>query len=363
VIEDPEVDLFPAQPTDRASKATNRLKPKTSAVEKAPVGPSPEAGAEEPLRLGISQLRVQNALITVHSKTGRKPETMIQALSLTLNDLTLNENTAPAIQRFSAKGEVQADEIQIGKMNVQQNEGQIEIRKGEIHAKDLSFETDQGKFRAELSLNLKSSPVTYKLFLKGDPVNTNLILVGKEKDELGPTRLEFQGDGSGTKSRDLQGQGKFTIEEGKLPSTSVFETIERIVGEAVIVGAPYKPSTTSFRVRENRVYLDGFVLQTDQGSLDLSGWVSLDGPVRLKCAVRVPRKNVKIKELPGEVIDALTDDSGQVNLPFQIRGVPQNPVTELDTEVLLAQAGEGTKRILKQKVAEKIKDLLKKRNN
>lgn len=360
VIQEPEVDLFPASKESRSSTAMNRPKQKVSGAETAP---APAAAEEEQLRVGISQLRIENALITVHSTAGRKPEAVIRSLSLTLNDLTLNEQTSPTIQRFSAKGDVHADEIIIGKTHVQESEGQIEIAEGQIRAKELSFESEEGEFEAELSLNVMSSPATYKLFLKGDPVNTNLLLVGKEKDDLGPTRLEFQGEGTGTKSQDLQGQGQFTLEDGKLPSSPVFETIQRMVGEAEIVGAAYKAGTTPFRIQGNRFHLDGFVLEIDQGSMDLSGWVSLDGPLRLECKVRVPRKNVKMKEIPKEVLDALTDEAGLVILPFKIRGIPQNPITELDTGALLAQAGEGTKRILKQKLTEKLKDLLRKRND
>ena len=114
VIEDPEVHLFRTTQADRSSRLTNRAKQETSRAET----PSPESGSEEPLRLGISQLRVQNALITVHSTPERKPETVIRSLSLILNDLTLNEQSAPAIQRFSAKGEVDANEILIGKIHL-----------------------------------------------------------------------------------------------------------------------------------------------------------------------------------------------------------------------------------------------------
>jgi hypothetical protein len=106
--------------------------------------------------------------------------------------------------------------------------------------------------------------------------------------------------------------------------------------------------------------VDEFRLEIDQGSLDVSGWVSLDGPLGLQCKVRVPRKNVNIKEVPKEVLDALTDAEGRVVLPFEIRGIPENPVTQLDTAALFAQAGDGVKRMIKQKVTEKIKDLLKK---
>jgi hypothetical protein len=359
LIEDPEVDLFRITQHDRDSATTKRTKETRAKTDSR--SPSPKSQTEEQVRVGISQLSVKNALITIHSTPGRRAETIIRSLSMTLNDLTLNDRSVPIIQSFSAKGEVDAEEITIGKIRIEKNEGQIEIAEGEIRAKELNFETEEGKFQADVSLNVKTSPATYELRLKGDPVNTNLVVGGTERDELGPTKLEFQGTGTGSDSRGLRGEGKFTLEDGKVPSNPIFETIERVIGNTGIVGAPYKAGTTPFRIQDNRVQFEGFALHIDQGSLDLSGSVSLDGALRLKCKVRVPRPNVKIKQLPTEVVDALTNDAGFVIIPFRIRGNSQNPIAELDTGALMAQAGEGAKRILKQKLSEKLNDLLKKR--
>ena len=360
IIEDPELDLTdsqmemsPGQPEKRPGRKPSKSSMKTTSSE--------DTGRRR-LFLEISELQIDNALLTWRPQK-RKPATVIKNLDMHLVGLALNTEAGSVLHGLTGHGKFSAEEIDIGKTVVWKSQGNLQMNQGELQASEITFKTTQGNFIATLEMNLKTSPVTYKIALEGDPIQTHILLGSENEDGYGPGKLELKAEGTGTDSRDMRGNGMFSLAAGKLPSTPVLLTIEGILGRTSLVGSPYKAGATPFRVEQNRVIVERFSLETEKAFLNLSGWVSLDGPLGLRLKVRAPRENVKVKEIPNEVLDALTDSSGWVGIPFQIRGTTKDAEIQLDNSAILAQAGESAERMIKKKLSDKIKDFLKKKNN
>ena len=91
------------------------------------------------------------------------------------------------------------------------------------------------------------------------------------------------------------------------------------------MGSRYQATDAAFRIEKNQLILERFRLETPQARLDLEGIVHLDGPLALKLVLRTPRQGLVIKEVPDEVLDALTDDEGWVAIPLRITGTRDEP--------------------------------------
>ena len=60
-------------------------------------------------------------------------------------------------------------------------------------------------------------------------------------------------------------------------------------------------------------------------------------------------------------MDVLTNEKGWVMIPMTIRGTKDNPKVRPDSKALLAQAGEGTKRLATEAATDAILGLFKKK--
>jgi hypothetical protein len=107
------------------------------------------------------------------------------------------------------------------------------------------------------------------------------------------------------------------------------------------------------------VIVDRFRLDGDAVGLEASGWSSLEGPLELNVSVRTPRPEVRIANLPPEVLDALTDQEGWVRIPLKVTGTRSNPRVSPDIAALMADARHEGERSLASKAAEKLKGLLR----
>ena len=321
--------------------------------------PTPES-VEKNLLLEISNVGIENAQITFRRKKDLPPTALIKGLNVKLIDFMLATADRPLFNGLSARGEFQADEMHVGDTKIHKSEGDFDLHKGLLRVSKARFTTKQGNFTVRLEMNLKSSPLQYNMDLEGDPLDTNAILGGNGQGSYGPSKLQLKGAGIGPDSANFNADGTFALSQGTLPSSEALAAIEWMIGKTKLVGAKYKTSATPFKVYENKVRIDHFLLELEQASLQLSGLIYLDGPLSMRLDVKAPRQNVKIKEVPNEVVDSLTDDAGWVSIPFQVRGTSREPNVYLDTQALFAQAGQGAVKVIKKKLKDKLQDLLNK---
>jgi hypothetical protein len=73
--------------------------------------------------------------------------------------------------------------------------------------------------------------------------------------------------------------------------------------------------------------------------LAASGVIDMAGPLQLRIEVSLPRADVTVKEIPREVLEALTDVDGRVKLPILIAGTLDQPKVRFDHRAWAGLAG------------------------
>jgi hypothetical protein len=355
----PEVELI-----EGAAKGKKRAAPKPKRESKSPSpessetsesGESGDTGDEPPpepsegggLALEISEILIEDGSIRMRREGTDQGSTSIEGLDVRLRDLSFDPRALSPLHGISAKGSLGIRELTLDATQVREVRGQLEMDQGQFGGQGFRFSTDEGRFLADLTVDFNRIPFGYTLSLRGDPLDVNAIARSGKDGGFSPGRLEFEAEGFGTDSKGIRGKGVLRLEEGKLPATPVLAGLEKALGRGTsLVGSPYKATDAPFRIEKNQFILERFQLETPQAAIDLKGTAHLDGPLSLNLILKTPREGLVIKEVPNEVLDALTDDEGWVAIPFRITGTRDEPKVLPDAKALLA--GRGTQKLLEQ---------------
>ena len=129
----------------------------------------------------------------------------------------------------------------------------------------------------------------------------------------------------------------------------MFTGVDKALGKQVLVGAVYEATEASFTLENNVIRLSPFRFTSDVARLDLSGTVSLEGPIGLEFTVATPRDGLVIQGVGGTMLDVLADDDGWVPVPMTVGGTLEAAKVRPDSGALVAQARQGTEREVKKK--------------
>jgi hypothetical protein len=163
----------------------------------------------------------------------------------------------------------------------------------------------------------------------------------------------------GAEATGLRGRGVLRLAAGELPATPLLRAVEGLLGRTRLVGAPYEAAEAPFRVEDGRVWLDDLRLRSAQVGLDVAGWASLDGPLRLTLAVHAPRAGLAVEGLTASALDALTDTQGRVVVPLEVTGTQERPRVRPDLAALAGQTRRGAARTLLEKAGRGLGGLLR----
>jgi hypothetical protein len=309
-----------------------------------------QAGSSGVLAFGVTHIVVQDGSIRLRRRGTDENATSVTGLNLRLQDLSFDPRAVSLLHALSASGELGIDTLLLDRTEVREVEGGLTLDNGTFEGQEVSFRTDQGRFRAGLRVTFNQIPFGYALSLRGDPLDVNAI-AGSTGGGFGPGVLELDAEGYGTDSKGIKGRGILRLAGGKLPSSPALLAVEKALGRGTsLVGAPYQATEAPFHIDNNQLTLEGFRLETPQAALDLKGTVDLDGPLALSLALRTPREGLVIDEVPDQVLDALTDDEGWVTVPLQITGTQAEPRVLPDANALLAQAKQSTGKLIQEGV-------------
>ena len=75
----------------------------------------------------------------------------------------------------------------------------------------------------------------------------------------------------------------------------------------------------------------------------------------------VVREGIQIDGVGEDVLDVLADDEGWVMIPLSVTGTKDQPRVRPDSKALVAQAGQGMKRMAKEKATDAITGFLRKK--
>ena len=307
------------------------------------------------LALRVVEAKMDDGAVEVI--TPGQPPLTIAKLDFTMRDLALAGATLAGL---TAGGRASADSIRFAQTEVTKVEGEFKVRGGALTADPIRFRTKEGRFQAALRARLDRLPWTYSIDLSGDPIDLNAMAGLGADGTLGPARLRLVAEGTGSGTASLRGQGTLHMEPGRLPASPLLERVQGVLA-APLVGARYQASDTPFRLFNGRVEFDSFRFRADRFSLDMRGWLALDGPLSLTASARAPRDQVRVAGVPPGVLDTLVDPEGYVVVPLVVTGTQRNPVVRPDVGALMASASRGAGGVAVRKAGEGILGWLRRR--
>ena len=396
VLDEPRIELVSGEPTETTSASEP-----TAGEGEAGEGEN-AAGGEgggTSLALEISKIRLENGSLVQRSGTDT---TEIQGLNVALDDLTfgsvegagpgrgtvrIDEITLTAGEGDAAettsvrgfelevaelafdpadparlsgatmRGDVRVEEMVSGDTQARDTSGKMELAGGQFQLQDLRLTTPQGDLNGKVEADLGVEPMTYSLRLDGEALSTSVLLGLGEVGGLGTSKFELSASGTGSDVADVLGNGRLTFNGGTLPDHPALVQVEKILGNAALVGVGYDSFPLDFDIRNQRVNLAECELRAGPISLTLSGWVDFDGPLEMKLSVLTPREGLTIAELPKEVLDALAEEDGRVNLPMLMTGTSEATAVALDKTFLEQQGKRYVKKAVEKEIGKALGSL------
>lgn len=362
VLQSPEIRLIPILET--SAKKDRSLKDGIVTRKKSQQPHAQETKAAKKLDLQISKLNIKDGTL-ISLRSNQKEEILhVEGLDLDLKDISTN-NTSVNTFSVSANGTIDAKRAQASEISMTEIHGNLNATPEKILLENVHMKHPAGDIEIKvLNINIAANPVSYSMEAKSSAINMNYVL-NAEHGEMGPAQIVLNLEG--TQGQDAKGYGTISLGEGKLPPAAVFVRIDSFLkGKNKLVGLPYKALPAKYTFNGKQITIPELEIQTTAGSLRASGWADIKGVVSLALKVLIPREQVSIKELPSTAIDLITDNKGQVNVPFQVNGPIENPLVEIDMKQLGRTAGDSVRREARKTLEEAAKDairnFLKKRN-
>jgi hypothetical protein len=317
----------------------------------------PEQGG---LALDVKEIVLTDAALVMRSqKGGAESTTKVEGLNVRFQNLSYLPDADPPLHAFGADGGFDIRQVSLDRLAIRETQGQLSFAEGRFELKPLQFVMDEGRFSAEMAIDFNPTPFTYTLSAQGNPLDFNAMVDASAG--FGPGNLQIDAEGMGTDSKEVKGTGRISLAEGEFPSIPVLSQIDEKLGKKLLVGSPYKETELRFRLSNNVVTLEPFPFETEWTMLELDGTVNLEGPLGLDLALGTVREGISIEGVGETVLDVLTNDKGWVMIPMTIQGTKDNPKVRPDSKALLAQAGEGTKRLATEAATDAILGLFKKK--
>lgn len=362
VLQSPDIKLIPVLET--SANKDRSVKARIGTRKESQQPHAKETKAAKKLELQISKLNIKDGTL-ISMRSNQKEEILrVEGLDLDLKDISTSNTSVNTFGLF-ANGTIDAKRAQASEISMTEIHGNLNATPEKVLLENIHMKHPAGNIEIKvLNINMAANPVSYSMEAKSSDVNMNYVL-NTEHGEMGPAQIILNLEG--TQGQDAKGYGTISLGEGKLPSAAVFVRIDSFLkGKNKLVGLPYKALPAKYTFNERRITIPELEIQTTAGRLRASGWTDLKGVVSFALKVLIPREQVSIKELPSTAIDLITDDKGQVNVPFQVNGPIENPLVEIDTKQLGRTAGDAVQREARKTLEEAAKDairnFLKKRN-
>lgn len=313
--------------------------------------------------VGKGEIRIEEIVLSGAASDGTAEETAVRGFDLELRELVFDPEDATRLAGAILKGDLQIAEIRSGDTHAQDASGKVDLAAGQFQLQELQLTAPQGVLRGKLEADIGADPLTYTLRLDGDALNTGVLLGIGEVGGLGTSKLELSASGSGSDPEDLLGGGRLTVGSGTLPDHSALLQVEQILGNAALVGSGYEAFPLEFDIRSNRLHLAQCELSAGPVSLTLGGWVDFDGPLEMQLSVLTPREGLAIKEIPDEVLDALAEADGRVNLPMLVSGTSELASVALDRDFLKQQGKKYVQKTVEKELGKALSGLFGKKDD
>ncbi len=309
-----------------------------------------EAAEGSDLNLEIRRFAIVDGTLISRVEGVDEPPTEVHGLDLEVRDIVSEPGAPSLMQSLRASGEFTADEVLSAATRGEDARGDLELKDGHLLVTNFELPTELGLFQlSELDVDLNGDPAPWELKLAGEPLHTHMIL-GGGPGSFGSARLSLGLSGELSEDLGLIGLGQLTVTTGKLPDHGVLRAVEKLLG-VQIVGQEYDAFSVDFKIERDMLIADTFRMIAGELELATQGAVGLfDESLALQLTALTPQELLDIKEIPKEVIEALTDIDGRVNLPILVAGSQISPSVKFDR----SSWGELAKRRVQQEVEKEI---------
>lgn len=326
-------------------------------AETADAAASVAEEAKGPL-LSVDRILLSDGKLSTRVEGAAAPDVEIRGLNVELHGLAVDD--APtALQGLRSEGDLRTGEIAMGGITATEGSGKLRLEGGHFRLEDFGMKLPQGRFLlGEFDADLNLDPFAYRLSMRVDPLDANAVLGAGPQGGFGPGVLAFGAMGTGTETRDMEGQGTLSLAAGKLPGSPLFTAIEALLGRSDLKGSAYEAVSIPFRIRKDRLEVAPFEVRTSLLALGISGWADLAGPIDLRIAVRTPSDAVAAARVPPEVLHLVADNDGWVTIPLRVAGTLEAPRVTADMEALRAQGRRVALEAARQEVEKGISKAL-----
>ena len=319
--------------------------------------PTPEPVEEtdgEGLVVDVQALRIVDGSLVLRTEGSEQADMEIVDLDVDFNDIVLDPSGSTPLEQIRASGTVSAAEIRTEGLTATQARGGISVGDSKIALSDLGLATPNAKMSLpSFGADFSGSPFTYELKVEGSvDVNGVMNVTG---GGFGPASLTLRGSGEGPDPNAFVATGVLRLESGTIPSSKWLALVEKLLGSSFINGAAYQGTDIGLEVAAGRLNIAPFELTSESFKLGSAGWVDTKGPISLRLDVYAPRELISIGGITGDVLDALTDESGWLTVSFDIGGTFEEPDVDLDTTIFEEAAKSGLKKGIKKGIGGLIK--------
>jgi len=349
VLDRPEILLVESGGGEATEEPTEET---TEEPEAVAAGDADDDGG---LALEVRQILIQDGTLVVRNSDDGS-ETRVEGFDFTMEDLAFDP-TAHSLAALSATGQLGIDQIAMEGLTLREMSSAFQLSEAVFDLSDFAFLTPHGAFSATGKVDFNPVPFTYTLAAVGDPLDVNGMMGATSG--FGPATLQLDVEGLGADVADVVADGALNLDAGEFPDVPMFSGIDQALGKQVVTGAAYEKTSAVIRLEDNIVRLMPFRFTSEFARLDLDGTVNLAGPLALTLAVATPRDGLSIEGVGGTMLDVLADDEGWVPIPMTVSGTLDDAKVRPDAKTLVAQAGDGAKREVKEAATDAAGDALR----
>jgi uncharacterized protein involved in outer membrane biogenesis len=339
-----------------------RAKPEAVPATPAP-GPSeePEPAAADAeghgLTVAVSEIRIREGSLEVRTEGSDAPGLEVRGFDLDLRDASLDPSAPTPARRLEAHGSIRIDSIVTEAMAFKDVDADLRLEQGHARMDSFTLHSDNANLQVQgLDVDLNHDPIRYSLELGGG-LDLNALMGATDQGGFGPLTLDLTAAGTGPDSGNLKGGGVLRLAAGDLPTTPLMAGLEQVLGREFLTGKDYQATEIRFNLADNRLTVEPFELVSGNLKLGAAGRIDLRGPLDLGLQVLTPRQSIKVREIPDEALDGLTDDQGWTAVPFKVAGTLQQPKVSLDTAALAEAAKRQAKQRLREEADEGVEKL------
>ena len=217
VVYEPHIELV--TPPEEAPVATKVAPKPVQAPVPAATSEAAEPGATSGPVLAVDRIWLRNGTLATRTEGVQAADVEIRGLDVELRDLAVDD--APtALQGLHAGGDLHTGEILLGGLRATEGSGKLRLAGGHFRLEEFGLKLPQGRFLlGEFDADLNQDPLAYRLNLRVDPLDTNAVLAAGPGGGFGAGLLSFKATGTGTETRDMNGEGTLALAAGRLPGS------------------------------------------------------------------------------------------------------------------------------------------------